>query len=181
MKNYLSPEKYIKTKASSLPYYECFINENWKEQGMATIFISKKQPSGNLLFAMYLVDVFCLGLKNTMVNFNYSLDEYENAKEKLFTSQNFISCELVLAHNIIFGAIDYAEELGFYPHKDFTLSKHLLNNDLIDDGIDEIDFGKNGKPMFVAGPDDNAKLIISKLEKALGKDNFTFIYGNSDF
>ncbi len=168
-----SPEKYIITKARELPYHECFINSIWQEKGLATILISKKQPGGNYIFAMYLVDVYCLGLKNTMFNFNFNGAEYDEMKQRLLQGpDDMVSCDIVKAHNIIYGAIDYAEELGFRPHKDFKITEHILNPELIDDGIDDIEFGYEGKPFFIAGPDDNINRIISILERSVGKGNF---------
>ncbi len=174
-----SPEKYIITKARELPFHECFINSIWQEKGLATIIISKKQPGGNYIFAMYLVDVYCLGLKNTLFNFNFNEAEYEEMKERLFQGpDDMVYYDIVKAHNIIYGAIDYAEELGFQPDKHFKITEYLLNPDLIDDEIDEIEFGRDGKPFFIAGPDDNINRIISILERSVGKGNFDIMIPN---
>lgn len=39
----------------------------------------------------------------------------------------------------------------------------------------DVEFGKDGKPLYIAGPDDDAQKIIGKLTKKLGKENFGFI------
>ena len=174
-----SPEKYILSKARKLPFHECLINDTWKESGLATILISKKQPGGNYTYAMYLVDVFCLGLKNTLFNFNYNEAMYKEMKETyVYGHENVVTCDIVKAHNIIYGAIDYAEELGFQPDKHFKITEYLLNPNLINDGIDEIEFGYEGKPFFIAGPDDNTSRIISILEKNVGKGNFEIMFSD---
>ncbi len=172
--NKQSPKKYIQTRASKLPLHECLINSGWEEKGLATILISKKQTGGNFIIGMYLIDTFCLGLKNTMFNFNLNDDDYNELKEKMAGSETFIPCDIVKAHNIIYGAMDYAEELGFLPHKDFKITKYLLNPELIDDGIDEIEFGLNNKPFFIAGPDDNINRIMATLNRNVGDGNFEF-------
>ncbi|NOZ46375.1 MAG: hypothetical protein GXO79_06295 [Chlorobi bacterium] len=168
-------EKYFKTRAKDLPFHECYINAKWNEKGMATVFISKKQPSGNYIYAIFLIDIYCLGVKNAMFNFNQNSIKYEDLKSKLFSSEDFVLYDIVETHNIIYGAIDYAEELGFKPHKDFNIAEYILNSDLIDDGIDEIEFGHNGKPLFVAGPDDNVNRIINTLKRTVGEGNFYYI------
>ncbi|MCU0915929.1 MAG: hypothetical protein MUC88_15415, partial [Planctomycetes bacterium] len=48
--------------ARQYPLYECLINASWKQKGLATILVSRRQPDGNLLFGVYLVDILCLGL-----------------------------------------------------------------------------------------------------------------------
>ncbi len=177
----LSPEKYIITKGNDLPFNECFINNDWKESGMASIAISKKMPSGKLIIGMYMVDVFCLGLKNTLFKFALDNNGYTDFINEINQRYSLIKCDLTEAHNIIYGAIDFAEELGFKPNKDFKITEFLLNSDLITDGINEIEFGKDGKPVYFAGPYDDTKSIIGILEKSVGKGNFDFVLPDSLF
>jgi hypothetical protein len=171
----LSPKKYIQTKARNLPFHECYISEGWGEKGLATVFVSKKMPSGKLLFGVYLVDIFCLGVKNSFYNFNLSEPEYEEVFDKITQNEDFEACDLEMAHNLIYGAIDFAEELGFQPHSDFNITQYILDEDLITDGIDEIEFGKDGKPFFINGPSDNVQKVIATLNKTVGEGNYEFL------
>jgi hypothetical protein len=142
---------------------------------MATVVISKKMPSGKFIISSYLLDTFCLGLKNTMYKFAVDDLEYDSFIGSHSESSTLVNCELNYAHNLIYGAIDYAEELGFSPNKDFKITEHLLDTDLIDDGIDELEFGKDGKPFFVPGPSDDIKRITGILERNVGAGNYEFI------
>jgi hypothetical protein len=84
-------------------------------------------------------------------------------------------------HNLIYAAVDFAEENGFKPHKDFKLAEYVLDPDLIDDGIDEIELGgKDGKPLFICGPFDNAERIIATLNKNVGEGNYNFLFEGDD-
>ena len=155
--------------------YECLINPSWREEGLARILLSRKQLNGNFVFGVYLVDTFCLGLKNTFCNANFPLSEYKGIKAQVFQDVEPIDCPLSLAHQTIYGAIKYALRLGFKPHRDFDLSQRILEDETkYAEGLG-IEFGRNGQPFFVAGPDDNAELIIKKLEGRLGVGNFTFV------
>lgn len=176
MSNQLSPEKYIISKARQLPFDICLINYNWKEAGQASIMISRKQPSGHFLIGIYLVDIFCLGLKNTAWRFNMNPQDFERFQldfNEKYDGNN--EADISLLHNIIYGAIDYAQELGFKPHKDFSLSEYILDPDLITDGIDEIEFGKDGKPFYISGPFDQVGHIMRTLDKNVGEGNYTYI------
>jgi len=175
MQNQLSPKKYIETKGRKLPFGDCYISEEWKARGLASIIISKLMPSGNYIFGSYLIDIFCLGLKDTMYKFNISEIEFKEMLETFESRESTVKCDVTTIHNIIYGAIDYADELGFKPSKDFDLTQHLLNPDLITDEIDEIEFGKNGKPLFIAGPFDNSKRILAILHQSVGEGNYEFI------
>ena len=172
----LSPKKYISTKARELPFHESFINHNWEFKGLASIFLSKKMPGGNYIVGVYLVDIFCLGIKNTFYNFNLSQFDYQEFYEKFNEKEGLITLDLETIHNIIYGAVDYAEDLGFKPQADFKLTEYILNPDLISGGIDEIEFGRDGKPFFIVGPDDNINRIIATLNRAVGEGNYDVLY-----
>jgi len=179
MKNNKKPsvQKYFKTRLKNLSYHECYVNSGYKEQGLAQILISKKQPSGKYAYVIFLLDIFCLGLKNTQYNFNLNDDDYEDLKEHLFNSEEFIVFDVVAAHNLIYGTIDCAEEIGFKPHKSFAVVKYMLDSDLINDGIDEIELGKEGRIIYITGPFDDTNRIARILEKTVGKGNFEYIVG----
>lgn len=173
----LTPKKYIMTKARGLPFGECLINDNWQEQGNASVLVSRRMPSSKLIVGMYNIDVFCLGLKNTFFNFGIANTEMEDLKKEMAARIGSISDIAVNdAHNLIYGSIDYAEELGFDPHTDFHLTEHILNPDYIDDGIDNITFGRDGKPFYIAGPNDNVTKILTVLEMNVGEGNFDYVF-----
>jgi hypothetical protein len=142
----LSPENYIKNKARTLPLDKCYVNDGWKEAGMANIFVVRKHTTGNRTVGMYLVDLFSQGTKNTHFQFN----QPEMLINQLLSGGNFVEIDYNLAHNIIYGGNEYAIENGFKIHKDFiNLTQYILEVD--DDRIPLIDveFGKNGKPLVI--------------------------------
>lgn len=173
----LSPENYIRKKARSLPVFECLVNTEWKEQGVAHVVVARNHTNGNITSCMYLVDLFCLGVKNTQYLFNIPEAEYQEKKEGM----EYIVFEPIsytLAHNIVFAGLEYAEEFGFKPHKDFTsVTQFMLEEDTDDVELIDIECGKDGKPFFVNGPyDDQSKInrIIAQLERTAGPGNFDF-------
>lgn len=173
---HLSPKSII-YNARNYPIYECLIGSSWKKRGMANILLSRQQPDGNLIFGVYLVDIFCLGLKNTFCHANFSMSEYEeDLKVKIYREQIPVECPVDLAHQIIYGAIDYASELGFKPQKDFKLSRYILEERDKFGEITEVEFGKDGKPFYIAGPDDDVEQIMRKLEAKLDPDDFKYFF-----
>jgi len=169
--------KNIIKNARELPVHECLINPQWREEGMASILISRKQTDGKLAFGTFMLDTFCLGLKNTFCNANIPLDEYENTlKEKMYSLTSYIECDINLAHQIIYGAIDYARELGFEPQKDFKYSRYILEAPSEKYSSAHLEFGKDGKPFYIAGPNDNVDYIIRKLSERVGVENFNFTH-----
>ena len=169
----LSPANYIKQAARKVPVYECLINEGWEEGGMAQIFVARKKQHGNIILGVYIVDTFCLGLKNTMFQHNMSEYEYEQHKKEISrnTSMEWEKLSPNTCFNIIYGAIEYAEDLGFMPNKDFSTTEYILD-DVETLKFEDIEFGRDGKPYYFAGPYDDTNRVIAKLKKAVGEGNF---------
>ena len=124
---------------------------------------------------MYLVDTYCLGLKNTFCNANISLEEYQRVKLNTFKETVQVPCPPGEVGKIIFGAIESASRLGFEPQKDFDLARFVLKGLPINDYDLTLEFGNDGKPLYIAGPDDDFEAIIETLRKNVGEDNFHFI------
>ena len=172
----LSPQGII-LRSRTFPLYECLISDTWQkeEPGLVQILLARQQPDEDICFGTYLVDKFCLGLKNTFANAGFSRTHYENeVRGRLFHHSNMVECPLELAHQMIYASIDYADQFGFLPNKDFALSQYLLvpRGELKEPY--QITFGKNGKPFYVAGPHDNAGRILKQLEKNPGPGKFNY-------
>lgn len=170
---FLSPRSYILQKAKSLPIIECLIEAEWKEMGITNVVIVRQEPGGKYTIGVYCVDAFCLGVKNAFCNCHLDTEGYQNIANSFQSGAMQVSA--TFAHNLIYGALDYAEELGFSPHKDFHFAENVLDETLIDDGIDEIEFGRDGAPIYFEGPNDNAKQILAHLDKVLGEGNYHFV------
>src|SRR6266852_9591484 len=67
-------------RAREFPLYECWISANWQKDdlGLVQIVLARQQPDGDICFGVYLVDKFCLGLKNTFANAGFSRTRYQN-------------------------------------------------------------------------------------------------------
>ncbi|MCE5331824.1 MAG: hypothetical protein LLF95_06765 [Bacteroidales bacterium] len=177
----LSPENYIRQKARKLPIYECQINANWEKMGTAQIIISRIHANGNITMAMYMTDLLCLGVKDSLYMFNVPKEEYENMLDTLSETLDMIKTDYVLVHNIIFAANEYAAELGFKPHKDFiSITQYMLEEDTDDIELIEIECGRKEKPLFIKTENTSeaeANRVIKQLEKSVGKGNFDVIFG----
>ena len=163
--------------AHNFPFLECLINESWREHGLANILVVRQQPNGLVAFGVFLVDTGCLGVKNAFCDSNVARTRYQEFRERFEERNNGIPCTPSLAHEIIYGGLEYAAKIGFKPHKDFALSREILDpcEKVTFDG--QVEFGKDGKPCYVSGPNDNVNRILNHLEKTLGSGNFHFLVG----
>ncbi len=175
---HISPENYIKTRARNLPIGKCYISEDWQSKGLVTILVSRIHSNGNFTFGLFLVDLYCLGVKETFFVFN-EYAEFNELLKVLKEEEGMIEVEYSLAHNIIYGAIEYAENLGFNPCKDFEVTQYILEQDDEQVEIIDVEFGLRGKPAIFIGKEEHPPNIIATLEKSVGKGNFTIITNGS--
>jgi len=176
----LSPENYIRQKARALPLFECYINSDWKESGMASITVARKHSNGNITMGMYLTDLKCLGIKDAYYFFNISEREYRDILENMAEEMDTEPVSYTLAHNIIYAGIEFADDYKFKPHKDFTsVAQYILEEDNEDVELIEVECGENGKPLYIRGPLDSetrASKIITQLEREAGPGNYKVIW-----
>lgn len=177
-----SPSAIIR-RARAFPILECWISAEWQKDspGLVEILLARQQPDGDICYGMFLIDKFCLGLKNTFARANCSRTRYEDEfHTHLFQHVTPTPCPPELAHQMIYASIEYATQFGFTPEKDFTLTQCLLAPRGELEEPYHLTFGKDAKPFFVAGPYDNAKLILKQLERTAGPDNYHYLIMSPD-
>ena len=176
--HFLSPEKYLQQRARLLPIDKCYINDNADEAGMAHIIVTRRHTGGRISFGVYLVDMLCLGVKDTY----YQLRRDEDELLELLESQplNFIECSYQEAHNRIYGSIAFAEEGGIEPHPSFRLSRYMLEEDTDDIPLIEYTYGSDGKHLLICSTNLEASRYLPTLRKHLGND-VEYIIGDEDY
>jgi hypothetical protein len=166
-------------KAREFPIVECHISRAWKkqgEEGLVQVVIARKQPDGAVVVGTYLLDVYCLGLKDTFADAGVRMSVFrERILAGLHHQTPMEKCPPELAHQIIYQAIDYAAKFGFRPQKDWKFSQFVLEKRGTFKENYDLKFGKDGKPFFIQGPYDNAKAIIDRLERTAGSGNYDYV------
>ncbi len=179
----LSPENYIRKKVRLLPIYKCLVNSDWEDGGFANLIVSRGHTNGNLSLCFYLVDLYCLGVKDTHFRFNITRSDFQELIEK-GGNDGFIEISYPLAHNIVYAGLEFAEEYGFKAHKDFnSITRFMLEEDTEDVELIDIECGRDDKPFFVSGPfDDQVKInkILAQLEKTAGPGNYDYLLDGED-
>src|SRR5690606_10278952 len=176
----LSPENYIRQRARNLPIFKCLVNEGWEEEGLAQLTISRRHINGNITYCSYLVDLKCLGVKDTFYDFNIPEAHFEQVVERMEQGYALVGIEYALAHNIIHAGWEFGEEIGFKAHKDFlSITRYMLEEDGDAIPFIKIDCGDvDRKPLYVQGPLEDAAAvnrILAQLEKNVGHGNYRFI------
>ncbi len=165
--------------ALNSPVHECIVPEGLFEVGIGNILISRKMPNGNLALSVFLLDVYCLGVKNAFF-FIMSQSEYDDRIRSIKRDADFKSFPPECGRKLVESAEAYAGALGFNPHPDYDSAGKIFED--IDAGKCpmQFEFGKDGRPLFVSGPHDTrAKCmkIMETLTKSCGPGGFQYMIG----
>ncbi len=162
--------------ARTFPILECWIAAGWEEDsGLVQIIVARQQANKKICCGVYLVDMHCLGLKNTFARTNLSPERYQEVYDAVDESQMLEECSIELAHQMIYEAIDYAAQFGFKPQSDWAQTQYILEPRGTLAEPYKLTFGQDGKPFYVSGPYDNVDQIIKQLEATAGRGNFDYV------
>lgn len=175
---FLSPEQYIKQKARTLEIGKCYVISDLEEAGEGHIIVSRKHTGGRVSVGFFLVDIWCVGVKDSLYRLRMEAYEFDEMIDSYRLGLR--ECSYDEAHNWIYGAIAYAEEAGIAPDKSFKLTQYFLEEDNDDVPFMEFEFGRKGKHTLVANSNLEASRYLPLLEKNLGKGNYEYIIRDDD-
>jgi hypothetical protein len=174
------------------PVVSCMVNPDWSiglswdghpewvdnesdpsKSGFACVLLARQYKWGRVRVCGYLVDLYCLGVKNTIGPKLMTDQEFAEFTTQFFAPYALgpIDIPLELAQELVFGAVEYARGLGFEPHPDFAGAADHLGPWT---GPSAITFGKDGAPLYIEGPYDDAAKVMATLQQSVGKGNFDF-------
>ncbi|MBF0135461.1 MAG: hypothetical protein H7833_11205 [Magnetococcus sp. DMHC-1] len=165
-----------------MPIFESPMNPDLFETGMGELILSRKMPNGEIAFSVFLIDAWCLGVKDCFYNF-ISKVQYDDLVKKVQTSHEMEHVHPACLRKIVESAVSYADALGFKPHQDFTLGKLLLGDIESDLCPSQYQFGRDGKPFYVSGPNDteaDSRKRVNQLHKVCGDGQYNYLINTGD-
>lgn len=143
--------------------------------GLVGVLVAREgRRAGEVSACGFLVDTYCLGVKDALGPHRVERRELPAFVDRFFGpfAGEPVEAPTDLARHLVWGAVAYAGDLGFEPHPDFHAAADHLG------ALEEpsaISFGRDGKPFYVEGPEDDTDRILATLERRLGYDNFHFL------
>lgn len=141
--------------------------------GLVNILVAHDKGDGHVSVCGFLVDTYCLGVKNAVppslveaYEFGGFLDDYYRSYP-----DPGLPAPVELVRELVFGAVEYAQGLGFDPHPDFYLAAPQLGGRR----TGQITFGCDGRPRFQNGPYDDVDRVIRTLERTAGPGKYDFV------
>jgi tetratricopeptide (TPR) repeat protein len=163
--------------AARFPTGDCLVPADLFDEGIGTVVMTRLLPHGQVAVASFLVDVFCLGVKDVLYRV-VSPAEYGHYREQIETQTPLEAVHPSCLRKLVEGAVRYAQDLGFSPHADYARAAQLFGD--IDAAACPIryTYGKDGQPFYISGPYDSAarsRKIIDTLARRLGPTGFHYI------
>jgi hypothetical protein len=142
--------------------------------GLVSVLVTRRRRHRRAAtVCVYLLDVYCLGVKNAI-----GPDNMDDRALQRFTGHAFsgydappIPAPIELARDPVLGSAEYAHALGFAPHPDFEQARAHLGAWA---GPSAITFGCDGKPNYIQGPYDDPRHVLRTLRRAVGRDGFHY-------
>jgi len=164
-------------RAAAAPLQYCVLSESQFETGMGTLLIARGDTIGQCVLASFLLDTFCLGVKDVMFR-TVDADELEAYVEMVDSVTPLVPVDPSYARKLLRDLVQWSNALGFPPHKDFTAVERLFGN--VDPQACEttFEFGQAGKPLYVPGPTESPMLVrrrMDQLSRHLGPGGFDYM------
>ena len=143
------------------------------DSGVALVLVAAPDGHNRLSVCGYLIDTWCLGVKNAFGPRRIARRDFDARKRSYFAQWGSpgVPIPVELAQHLVLGAVEYARRLGFEPHRDFARARRVLGEW---SGPSAITFGRDGTPYYVNGPYDDPERVLATLEHAVGRGGFHY-------
>jgi hypothetical protein len=172
--------------AAKWPPLHAWVSDVVWEEGIGAVVVSRALPSGSVAVANFLVDRYCLGVKDAYVQIVSRLEYEDRFLREIRSQYPARDVSFAYARKLVEDSVAYAESLGLHPHADYRVARLLFSD--VDPGEckEEFEFGQEGKPFFVAGPYDSparCRQIVGTLAECCGVGNFEYVipFGDPNF
>jgi hypothetical protein len=161
------------------PMLDCFTNEELWVSGMGNVLVSRRLPNGQVAASVFLIDRYCLGVKNAMWRVDTAADYHGTFLDRMERAGRRVELSPEFARKIVEGAVEYARGLGFAPHRDYHKAKRIFGRIDASTCDQEIEFGNDeGRPMYVSGPHDSQlriRQIVDTLKSSFGEGKYDVV------
>jgi len=150
--------------AAKWPVVQALVAADTWEKGLGTVVIAREESERGLVFAVYLVDVYCLGVKNAFWQVG-THGEFRSLVERVERNEEMRPIDPGCLVKLVEGAVEYARSFGFAPHADYRHASLLLAGIDVATCSQEFTFGRDGKPFYVQGPNESPAEVRAIMER----------------
>jgi hypothetical protein len=164
--------------AAAFPILHCWITDSVDTNGIGWVVLSRELPHGSVAVATFLVDIYCLGVKNVVAEILLRPAYDSKYLRKMTSDMPSRRVAPAEARKLLEEAVAYARGIGLSSHPDYAKTMVLFGDVDAADSDAHFEFGKDGKPFFISGPNDTlerCKQIVAILSKTCGSGQFDYV------
>lgn len=158
-------------RAERWPVVQAMASTELWDEGIGYLLLAREDPEGGTVFASFLVDVFCLGVKDAFWKAG-TREEFREIVEEMEKVQDLSPISPACLAKIVTGAVEYARSFGFSPHPDYRHASLLLQGIDPSECPEEYEFGEGGRPLYIQGPNESpaqVRAIIERMQEVGGR------------
>jgi hypothetical protein len=169
------------SEAACSPIKACVVADRLFADGIGWVLLARTLPSGLVGVSFFLVDIWCLGVKDAF----FALNTPQTFADRMAASnedQPLVDIDPSVARKLLHDAVAYAGSFGLAPSEGFAEAEAIFGD--IPLATETFPFGKDGKPFYVSGPNDSAtriRRILDTLVKRVGEGGFDYVVHVDDF
>ena len=164
--------------AASWPVVQARISTTIWTDGIGEALLARRGPNGMTVISVFLLDVYCLGVKNVIARADSELATNKWMSDLFEKAGPWIDVSPEHIRKLVEESIGYALSLGISPHPECATALMIFGDLDSSKCLQQFTFGSEGKPLFVAGPHDNPsriQTVISTLQQTCGVDGFHYV------
>lgn len=163
--------------AVNAPIHESLVPANLFEQGIGNLVFSRSLPDGRVALSVFLLDVFCLGVKDAFFAI-VTKTEYAKRRCNWSPAESLRPMDPACFRKLVEGGVAYAQALGLSPHEDYAVARQIFGDVQAAACPTRFEYGHEGKPFYISGPHETAsqvRAIVDQLDRRLGPGKFDFL------
>lgn len=143
--------------------------------GMVSVMAMRRMRVGNPISVCFLIDFYCLGVKDAYISRDLDVDRVREMIRDGGDEVTVVTPEYIA--KLVPEAIAYARSIGIEPSRNAELCLQMFSDVDASQCNEEFVFGKDGKPLYVPGPNDGTEKVEAVLRTLgkLGPGNVNFL------
>jgi len=152
----------------------CLVNDNWQDDGMASVQVLVHVPGGGYATVGFLVDTWCAGLKDAWYRLEISMSEFRDANKN--HGVNLIDIDLEDVRSLVAGGIRFARQNGFRLPRHYERAVKIIGGVGDIDSADISNFGKDGGLLWCGSMSDLRKRLVGcTFDEFLSRDDVDYV------
>lgn len=170
----ISPDRYVGCRI-----LDSLVTDSIFDSGSGNVILARATPHGEVAVSAFVVDVFCLGVKEAFFAVMQRPDYGMRFKPMLLKAFAAAWREMnpECLRKLVEGAVTYAQTLGFEPAEEYSIAARLFGDVDLSQCEKTFTFGRKGRPCYVQGPSDDEEMVyrvLKQLQEKCGEGGFDY-------